>query len=57
MEAAAGDHFTEDAVVAAERRRVDTTALGTDAITLQHLRKVYNGRPQKVIDFHSGTSF
>lgn len=45
------DHFEEDAAVAEERRRVDNMPLGTDAITLQHLRKVYTGRPQKVTSF------
>ena len=48
---AAVAHFEEDAIVTAERLRVDNTPLGTDAITLQHLRKVYTGRPEKVIQF------
>ena len=52
VETAAGAHFEEDANVAAERQRVDSTPLGTDAITLKHLRKVYTGQPEKVM--HSG---
>lgn len=38
----------EDENVTAERQRVDSMPLGTDAVTLQHLRKVYGGWTPKV---------
>ena len=39
----------EDALVAAERERVDSYPPGTDAITISHLSKTYPGSPPKVI--------
>ena len=38
----------EDALVAAERERVDSCPPGTDAITISHLHKTYPGSPPKV---------